>query len=437
MALPTNSVLGRKMPSTIETLRLGFQGENVRKLQRLLNSRVSLQPNLVVDGIFGPLTRNAVVAFQIAQKLPPDGIVGPQTRFFLHKSEPAKPQASAIGSLQTAAKPAPGTMAQTVVAQVTKRTIWEWTLDEKLLAVVKRVPNRFGPQLRKEWDALIDPESLVVSLVIIAGFCFLSGGTALVLGLVLLGLDAGMALASAIMTASQAATEEELDEAAGELAHVVITVGVAAFLHGVGKAVSKLRGGGKGATMEATQAKSESPIKAAKPEPKAEATKSNTQQASKAAAAKPESLPPGAVEGSVRGTNLLEGKSHPGFPDLPQEHAMNFSNADAVELPPGTKLYRVFDVEKAGPNGGYWSLEKPKSMSDWRGKMAVNEKWNSGTQVVEMEVRPPGMKVWKGSAAPQPVSSNPNAHFPGGGEQIWIPPKNNPGSVTSVTNTNW
>jgi len=232
-----------KKPTPLETLRLGAQGEIVRKLQRLLNTRVSPNPGLAVDGMFGPKTREAVLAFQNAQHLAPDAIVGPQTWYFLLKNEPVKPQFSPLNSVQTPPKPAPGQMAPTVTAPVTKRAVWEWSLKEKLLAVVERVPKRLGPQLRKEWEALIQPESLVISLLIIAGFWFLSGGTALILGLVLLGADAGMALASAIMTASQAANEEELDEAAGELAHVVITLGVAAFLHGVGKAVGKLRGG--------------------------------------------------------------------------------------------------------------------------------------------------------------------------------------------------
>jgi len=425
-----------KKPTPLETLRLGAQGEIVRKLQRLLNTRVSPNLGLAVDGMFGPKTREAVLAFQNAQHLAPDAIVGPQTWYFLLKNEPVKPQFSPLNSVQTPPKPAPGQMAPTVTAPVTKRAVWEWSLKEKLLAVVERVPKRLGPQLRKEWEALIQPESLVISLLIIAGFCFLSGGTALILGLVLLGADAGMALASAIMTASQAANEEELDEAAGELSHVVITLGVAAFLHGVGKTVGKLRRGSKATTAEAAPAKTEMPPKTLKQEPIIEPHKSTAKRATEAGTLKTEVMPPGAVEGRVRGSELLEGKSHAGFPDLPQELAMNFVKAEAVELPPGTKLYRVFG-EPAGPNGGYWSLEKPTSMADWRGKMAVNEKWNSGSQVVEMEVGPKGMKVWKGPAAAQPVSTNPNAHFPGGGEQVWIPPKNNPGIVTNVSNTGW
>ena len=59
------------------TLRLSSKGENVRRLQNLLNeiSGAGLTP----DGDFGTLTQKAVMAFQAGRGLPSDGIVGPQT----------------------------------------------------------------------------------------------------------------------------------------------------------------------------------------------------------------------------------------------------------------------------------------------------------------------------------------------------------------------
>lgn len=47
-------------------------------LQTALN-KLGAQPPLVVDGIVGPGTRNAVRAFQLAQGIAVDGLVGPQT----------------------------------------------------------------------------------------------------------------------------------------------------------------------------------------------------------------------------------------------------------------------------------------------------------------------------------------------------------------------
>lgn len=63
---------------------IGSTGPCVQLIQRLLN-QYNQNPNrtgfgqLVVDGIFGPLTQAAVKAFQLNNHLVVDGIVGPQT----------------------------------------------------------------------------------------------------------------------------------------------------------------------------------------------------------------------------------------------------------------------------------------------------------------------------------------------------------------------
>jgi len=60
-------------------LRSGSTGPHVRDLQQVLNVTVPLQPLLKVDGIFGPMTKARVIAFQKQARLAPDGIVGPVT----------------------------------------------------------------------------------------------------------------------------------------------------------------------------------------------------------------------------------------------------------------------------------------------------------------------------------------------------------------------
>ncbi|MCL2589165.1 MAG: peptidoglycan-binding protein, partial [Oscillospiraceae bacterium] len=75
---PTPGVPG--FPGTL--LRVGSRGDDVRQVQTWLNSvrsRVPSIPQLVVDGIFGPITQGAVIAFQRHFGLSPDGIVGPIT----------------------------------------------------------------------------------------------------------------------------------------------------------------------------------------------------------------------------------------------------------------------------------------------------------------------------------------------------------------------
>lgn len=57
----------------MDTLRQGDRGQQVRVLQKLLGG------DLVVDGIFGPLTKAATEEYQRKQCLTVDGIVGPKT----------------------------------------------------------------------------------------------------------------------------------------------------------------------------------------------------------------------------------------------------------------------------------------------------------------------------------------------------------------------
>lgn len=55
----------------MRTLQYGNRGKDVVTLQRLLH--------LVQDGIFGKITREAVIVFQAEHKLKVDGVVGPKT----------------------------------------------------------------------------------------------------------------------------------------------------------------------------------------------------------------------------------------------------------------------------------------------------------------------------------------------------------------------
>lgn len=65
---------------TFPMLKLGSVGEVVKTLQAALNLwPISVRPLLDVDGHFGPLTGGKVREFQTANKLVPDGIVGPLT----------------------------------------------------------------------------------------------------------------------------------------------------------------------------------------------------------------------------------------------------------------------------------------------------------------------------------------------------------------------
>ncbi len=56
----------------------GDKGNGVRAVQTALN-RAGANPQLNIDGDFGPATRAAVLAFQAAHKLEADGVVGEYT----------------------------------------------------------------------------------------------------------------------------------------------------------------------------------------------------------------------------------------------------------------------------------------------------------------------------------------------------------------------
>jgi len=62
----------------LEILHAGSRSISVKLLQRLLNKK-GANPRLKEDGIFGPKTREMVIAFQARQRIHQDGVVGHTT----------------------------------------------------------------------------------------------------------------------------------------------------------------------------------------------------------------------------------------------------------------------------------------------------------------------------------------------------------------------
>jgi len=98
-----------------QAMRVGSRGFAVTKAQHLLNAAGAL-PALVADGVFGPATRAAVVAFQARSGVTQDGILGPITGQRLVESIGLRTPATSASSLR--AKPgqpqAPGAEKPTV-----------------------------------------------------------------------------------------------------------------------------------------------------------------------------------------------------------------------------------------------------------------------------------------------------------------------------------
>lgn len=62
------------------TLKQGWRGADVRRLQEALNRKLSPSPALAIDGDYGPRTRAAVLRLQAAHWLVEDGEAGPCTQ---------------------------------------------------------------------------------------------------------------------------------------------------------------------------------------------------------------------------------------------------------------------------------------------------------------------------------------------------------------------
>lgn len=74
-------------------LRHGSTGAEVKRIQKLLNDHLHIQPPLRLDGVFGPLTEDAVRKYQLRMGLFRDGVVGLNTwqaleAGTLHEEEP-------------------------------------------------------------------------------------------------------------------------------------------------------------------------------------------------------------------------------------------------------------------------------------------------------------------------------------------------------------
>lgn len=94
-----------------------------------------------------------------------------------------------------------------------------------------------------------------------------------------------------------------------------------------------------------------------------------------------------------------------------------------TKIPGGSVLYRVTD--KGGEAGGFWTLEPPKQLKSVIGGTAVMPEWNGFTRVYSYTVPAEGMYAWKGKAAAQQISTDPQFQSPeyelaGEGTQLFI-----------------
>ncbi|WP_286857778.1 MULTISPECIES: hypothetical protein [Sphingobacterium] len=133
---------------------------------------------------------------------------------------------------------------------------------------------------------------------------------------------------------------------------------------------------------------------------------------------------PGIAKSNYVANGMTTGKKHPQWNnpelDLPAVEAANFVNAEAKELPAGTKIYRVTG---GNPAGGYWTKKQPKSIGEVIGGTAVQPAWNNFSKFYVYTVpQQQVLKVWEGITARQPIGQDiVNPHLRGGEIQLFLP----------------
>lgn len=249
-------------PTELQVLRQGSHGPEVKKLQRLINTRLMPSPQLAIDGVFSPLVTQAVLLYQKGVSVTADGIVGKETWYRLLKGETVTAGPAAVPKRPTA----------------TAAGVWEWPLADKFAEVLRRTGPKLPGSMRHEFSALISPASLGIiagTLVVWAGsqafgvgeivdIVLLAGG-AFFLGLAV--FDVAEELGDFLVVTSTATDEKDLDEAASHLAVAIAILGVAAFIALLAK-LARVRGG-KGSGAEAPPEP-----EPAKPKPRAKTTPS-------------------------------------------------------------------------------------------------------------------------------------------------------------------
>lgn len=91
--LAADGIVGpQTWPQLIIQVQQGSNGDAVRAVQSQIHSRGDGASQITIDGIFGPVTNDAVRAFQTILGLTVDGIVGPQTWNHLVNGYLAAPQ---------------------------------------------------------------------------------------------------------------------------------------------------------------------------------------------------------------------------------------------------------------------------------------------------------------------------------------------------------
>ena len=243
--------------AVLPVLQKGEQNEYVRWLQILLDLHRTSKAFLKPDGYFGPKTLEAVLAFQKASGLNPDGIVGLHTWEkvqFVQAELPAHEE-------QATQHAAPAPQAVSAPAPV---SVADWSLTRRFHEIVTvLVVKHLKPELAAQFRAMLTPVNITILVTTLVAWAvshaFGVGEVAdviiAVVGTIFMGLavfKAGYDIGDCMMITVGAKEYPDLDRAADKLAEAIAILGVVAFFALIAKVGAKLRskgspaGGGAG-----------------------------------------------------------------------------------------------------------------------------------------------------------------------------------------------
>lgn len=149
-----------------QTLRQGMVHSDVKELQNLLQSKGLYRST--IDGIYGPLTADAVRQFQRQAKIQVDGIAGPQTFKALKVSgdsskSNAKAKSSSSSSKSSSIVLRPGSRGQAVSdlqTQLKKLNYYHSTVDGKYGPLTTSAVRTFQINHNLQVDGIAGPQTL-------------------------------------------------------------------------------------------------------------------------------------------------------------------------------------------------------------------------------------------------------------------------------------
>lgn len=392
-------------------LKIGARGNDVQRLQHLLNLHLEDDERLKVDGIFGPKTRAAVIEFQKDEELKPDALVGRDTWFSLVST----------GTQEASWKAKPPAPATRVVASsvttATKKTVDQWSLTERFEYVLQHCGPYLLPDVRAQFTALLTPTNLgimVGSLVVWAaghffGVSEIADAFLLGFGLVFLGkaaIDAARLLKNVIEITCSASTEAELEDAAKDLAEAVAIIGVVAFfalLAKVSRAIGEKMKAGRAAEDSGAPGR-----KDAAPESKSESETDRPKREEEREKSKPsqEEL---VVQRQATARDFYRSRGWPDEKIAAHIKGIDFSKpVEVTTLKPGTT---VSQWQKQGaPQGNYYAPPGTDPAT-----LGIDTAGRVETQYVVKEP----VQVLKSTAADVPDWRGSGATYQGGGTQYF------------------